>query len=135
MTEVQKHNPLHGLTLETIVTELVAFFGWDDLGQRIDIRCFTHDPSVPSSLKFLRKTPWARTKVESLYLFMKREQKRATQAAQPHQASSSSSTASQLQKPKADPNEPVFTTDSPAAGLRQGEAVADADGSADDIED
>ena len=73
MTEAQKHNPLHGLTLETILNELVAFFGWQDLGQRIDIRCFTQDPSVGSSLKFLRKTPWARSKVESLYLFMKRE--------------------------------------------------------------
>lgn len=70
-------DPLHGLTLEAIVTALVAHFGWEDLGQRIDIRCFTHDPSVASSLKFLRKTPWARTKVESLYVFMLREQKRA----------------------------------------------------------
>ena len=72
----QARNPLHGLTLETIVTQLADFYGWDDLGQRIHIRCFTHDPSVGSSLKFLRKTPWARDKVESLYLFMLREQKR-----------------------------------------------------------
>ena len=72
----QARNPLHGLTLETIVTRLVDFYGWDDLGQRIPIRCFTHDPSVGSSLKFLRKTPWAREKVESLYLFMLRDQKR-----------------------------------------------------------
>ncbi|PUE44681.1 hypothetical protein B9Z47_17550 [Limnohabitans sp. 2KL-1] len=72
----QARNPLHGLTLEAIVTRLADFYGWDDLGQRIPIRCFTHDPSIGSSLKFLRKTPWARDKVESLYLFMLREQKR-----------------------------------------------------------
>jgi DNA-binding protein VF530 len=72
----QARNPLHGVTLEAIVTRLADFYGWDDLGQRIPIRCFTHDPSIGSSLKFLRKTPWARDKVESLYLFMLREQKR-----------------------------------------------------------
>lgn len=73
-------DPLHGLTLEAIVTELVAYFGWAELGQRIDIKCFRIDPSVVSSLKFLRKTPWARAKVESLYLFMRREQARAAQS-------------------------------------------------------
>jgi uncharacterized protein (DUF2132 family) len=73
----QPKNPLHGLTLEAILTELVAHFGWEDLGQRIRIRCFQSDPSVSSSLKFLRKTPWAREKVESLYLFMLRERARA----------------------------------------------------------
>ena len=72
----QPRNPLHGLTLETIVTQLADFYGWDELGQRIPVRCFTHDPSIHSSLKFLRKTPWAREKVEGLYLFMLREQKR-----------------------------------------------------------
>lgn len=72
----QARNPLHGLTLEAIVTQLADFYGWDDLGQRIPVRCFTHEPSVGSSLKFLRKTPWAREKVESLYLFMLRDQKR-----------------------------------------------------------
>ncbi len=72
----QARNPLHGLTLENIVTQLAGFYGWDNLGQRIPIRCFTHEPSIGSSLKFLRKTPWAREKVESLYLFMLREQKR-----------------------------------------------------------
>lgn len=75
-TPSQPRNPLHGLTLESIVTQLADFYGWDDLGQRIPVRCFTHEPSVSSSLKFLRKTPWAREKVESLYLFMLREQKR-----------------------------------------------------------
>ena len=70
-------DPLHGMTLEAIVTALVDYFGWEELGQRIEIRCFQSDPSVASSLKFLRKTPWARAKVESLYLFMRREQARA----------------------------------------------------------
>ena len=72
----QPRNPLHGLTLEAIVTALVAYYGWKKLGQRIPVRCFTSDPSVSSSLKFLRKTPWAREKVEGLYLFMLREQRR-----------------------------------------------------------
>jgi hypothetical protein len=67
---LQPNNPLHGITLETIVSELVAHFGWQELGQRIPIRCFTHDPSVASSLKFLRRTPWAKKKVEDLYLVM-----------------------------------------------------------------
>lgn len=69
----QPRNPLHGITLERMVTELSDHYGWEGLGQRIAVRCFTHDPSVASSLKFLRKTPWARDKVESLYLFMLRE--------------------------------------------------------------
>ena len=73
----QPRNPLHGLTLEEIVRELEAYFGWVELGQRIPVRCFTHDPSVNSSLKFLRKTPWAREKVEGLYLFMLREKRRS----------------------------------------------------------
>lgn len=64
----QTNNPLHGLTLETIVTKLVEFYGYPKLAQQINIRCFKEDPSIKSSLKFLRKTPWARTKVEELYL-------------------------------------------------------------------
>ena len=64
----QPFNPLHGVTLKTIVTELEEYFGFDELGQMINIRCFTHDPSIKSSLKFLRKTPWAREKVEALYI-------------------------------------------------------------------
>lgn len=75
-TSAQPRNPLHGMTLEKIITELADHYGWEDLGQRIAIRCFTHDPSVGSSLKFLRKTPWAREKVESLYLFMLRDIRR-----------------------------------------------------------
>jgi len=61
-------DPLHGITLEQIVTRLVEHYGWDELGTRINIRCFNDDPSVKSSLKFLRKTPWAREKVEKLYI-------------------------------------------------------------------
>ena len=78
MNTTTSKDPLHGLTLEAIVTALVEHFGWPELGQRIAIKCFQVDPSVSSSLKFLRKTPWARAKVESLYLFMRREQARAT---------------------------------------------------------
>lgn len=67
---------MHGVTLEAMVTALVAHYGWPGLGEQVPIRCFTHEPSVASSLKFLRKTPWAREKVESLYGFMLREQRR-----------------------------------------------------------
>ncbi len=70
MSDQQSNNPLHGVTLEQIVIRLVEYYGWEGLGQRIDIRCFTSDPSVKSSLKFLRKTPWARAKVEALYTVM-----------------------------------------------------------------
>jgi uncharacterized protein (DUF2132 family) len=79
MTETpieQPRNPLHGMTLEAIVLALVEGYGWEGLAQRIPVRCFTLDPSVASSLKFLRKTPWARDKVEGLYLFMLRDIKR-----------------------------------------------------------
>jgi len=72
----QPRNPLHGLTLEAIVKALEAHYGWQRLGEQIPLRCFTHEPSVGSSLRFLRRTPWAREKVESLYLFMLREQRR-----------------------------------------------------------
>ena len=75
----QSRNPLHGVTLEAMVVGLADYFGWDELGRQIPIRCFQIDPSVGSSLKFLRKTPWAREKVESLYLFMLRDQKRNAQ--------------------------------------------------------
>jgi len=73
----QPRNPLHGITLEAMVVALADYFGWQELGQRIPIRCFQSDPSVASSLKFLRKTPWAREKVEGLYLFMLRDRQRA----------------------------------------------------------
>jgi uncharacterized protein (DUF2132 family) len=68
MTPEQPNNPLHGLTLKAILEDLVARHGWEDLGLRIRIRCFSHDPTLNSSLKFLRKTDWARTEVEQLYL-------------------------------------------------------------------
>lgn len=68
MTDKPNKDPLHGLTLEAIVTSLEEHYGWEILGQKINIRCFNSDPSVKSSLKFLRKTPWARQKVEKLYL-------------------------------------------------------------------
>ena len=68
MCNQQANNPLHGITLEQIVKSLVEYYGWEELGMRIDIRCFNSDPSVKSSLKFLRKTSWARKKVENLYL-------------------------------------------------------------------
>ena len=68
MNQPQINDPLHGITLETIVTALAGHYGWLELGRIVDIRCFNFDPSVPSSLKFLRKTPWARKKVEELYI-------------------------------------------------------------------
>ena len=68
MSEKQANNPLHGITLEQIVNSLVDHYGWKELGKRINIRCFTSDPSVKSSLKFLRRTPWARAKVEELFI-------------------------------------------------------------------
>jgi uncharacterized protein (DUF2132 family) len=68
MTTFQSKDPLHGITLETIVNHLVRHYGWAELGDRIPIKCFNDNPSVKSSLKFLRKTPWARKKVEDLYL-------------------------------------------------------------------
>ncbi|WP_397363470.1 VF530 family DNA-binding protein [Olleya sp. R77988] len=66
--ETQKNNPLHGVKLEQIVTELQAHYGWEYLGYNIKIKCFTDNPSIKSSLKFLRRMPWARTKVETMYL-------------------------------------------------------------------
>jgi uncharacterized protein (DUF2132 family) len=68
MSEPKSNDPLHGVTLERILTELVAEFGWEELGRRVAVRCFRFDPSIKSSLTFLRKTPWARTKVEQMYV-------------------------------------------------------------------
>jgi len=68
MNNKQLDNPLHGITLETILIQLVDYYGWTELGKIIDIRCFNYEPSIKSSLKFLRKTPWARARVEELYL-------------------------------------------------------------------
>lgn len=71
MKQPASKDPLHGLTLEAILTELVAHYGWEELGRRIDIRCFNFDPSIKSSLQFLRRTPWARAKVEDLFRWYK----------------------------------------------------------------
>jgi uncharacterized protein (DUF2132 family) len=72
MTQAHPNDPLHGLTLETILRDLVERMGWDELGRVIEIRCFNVNPSLKSSLAFLRKTPWARTKVEALYLSLRK---------------------------------------------------------------
>jgi uncharacterized protein (DUF2132 family) len=72
--ESQPNNPLHGIKLEKIITDLEARYGWEYLGFNINIRCFTENPSLKSSLKFLRRTPWARTKVENMYLEMLKKQ-------------------------------------------------------------
>ncbi|MES2776167.1 MAG: VF530 family protein [Bacteroidota bacterium] len=71
------NDPLHGITLETIVTELVNYYGWEELSQLVNINCFKSNPSIKSSLTFLRKTLWARQKVESLYLYMLRKKSKA----------------------------------------------------------
>ncbi len=71
--EHQPNNPLHGLRLDTILEQLVSHYGWEELGERIPIRCFNNNPSIKSSLKFLRKTPWARERVEGLFLKMQRD--------------------------------------------------------------
>ncbi|MES2430261.1 MAG: VF530 family protein [Bacteroidota bacterium] len=76
LMEEQKNNPLHNITLEQIMNYLVENYGWDYLGEQININCFKKSPSIKSSLTFLRKTPWARAKVESLYLFVKRKEKK-----------------------------------------------------------
>jgi len=68
MSYEQPNNPLHGVTLEVVVSKLVDHYGWDGMAERVDVNCFKNDPSVQSSLKFLRKTPWARDKTENLYI-------------------------------------------------------------------
>ncbi|MHB8122034.1 MAG: VF530 family protein [Desulfuromonadaceae bacterium] len=73
MTVQNNLDPLHGMTLKSILSELVGQYGWEEMGRNIDIRCFTHDPSIPSSLKFLRRTAWARDKIEAMYLRWKME--------------------------------------------------------------
>lgn len=77
MTEKQANNPLHGITLEAILTELVNFYGFETLGTFVNIRCFTENPSIKSSLTFLRKTPWARERIEGIYLKYLRQQAKA----------------------------------------------------------
>jgi uncharacterized protein (DUF2132 family) len=68
MSDTKSKDPLHGITLEMILTRLVEHYGWEEMGRIVRIRCFNNDPSIKSSLQFLRKTPWARSKVEALYL-------------------------------------------------------------------
>ncbi|MDN3205318.1 VF530 family protein [Algoriphagus sediminis] len=77
--EHQPNNPLHGIRLDRMLEHLVDYYGWEELGERITIRCFTHNPSIKSSLKFLRKTPWARERVEGLYLKSLRDAKKNTE--------------------------------------------------------
>ncbi|QYK02679.1 VF530 family DNA-binding protein [Shewanella psychrotolerans] len=89
----QANNPLHGIKLENLLNDLVDHYGWEELGQRIDIRCFNHDPSIKSSLKFLRKTPWAREKVEYLYLKMNKLPLPKLKPQQDRPVSTSSSTS------------------------------------------
>ena len=72
MSSAPSHDPLHGVTLEQLLTTLVAEFGWEELGRRVPVRCFQFDPSIKSSLTFLRKTPWARAKVEEIFMRWKR---------------------------------------------------------------
>jgi uncharacterized protein (DUF2132 family) len=72
MAQPRSSDPLHGVTLEQLLTELVAHLGWEEMGRRVPIRCFLFDPSIKSSLTFLRKTPWARSKVEEMYVALRR---------------------------------------------------------------
>jgi uncharacterized protein (DUF2132 family) len=76
MSEAQQNNPLHGITLKEILTELVDYYGWAELDHQIPIRCFAFEPSIKSSLTFLRRTPWAREKVEKLYAYMLKQKSR-----------------------------------------------------------
>ena len=80
MAEIQKNNPLHGIKLADVVTELHEFYGWEYLGEELKMHCFANNPTIKSSLKFLRRTPWARTKVEGFYLKFLRKQKKAKKA-------------------------------------------------------
>jgi uncharacterized protein (DUF2132 family) len=105
MVQEQPNNPLHGLTLETIVKSLFETYGWEDLGDKIDIRCFKNDPSVKSSLKFLRKTPWARTKVERLYL---KTEKKKQRKARKEKKESIPASAETLPEVPAEPSPPVI---------------------------
>ena len=73
MNQPTRQDPLHGITLEKMLVDLVEQVGWAAMGRAVEIRCFTHEPSIPSSLKFLRRTPWAREKVEALYLRQRRK--------------------------------------------------------------
>jgi uncharacterized protein (DUF2132 family) len=100
----QPRNPLHGLTLESILTALVEVYGWEALADRVPVRCFALNPSIRSSLTFLRKTPWAREKVEGLYLFMLREQKRGVL---PYASNATAGAGKSNPKPERQPKQPL----------------------------
>ena len=127
-TAPQQRNPLHGLTLESIVTELVGHFGWTGLGERVQINSFNTDPSIASSLKFLRKTPWAREKIESLYLFMQREQQRDAKALASTAAAAAALAAAVVVAPFGSWKSPVTADLIAGATIRLGQlAVLDGD--------
>lgn len=107
----QTNNPLHGITLETIITQLVEHYGWEELGARIKIRCFTEDPSIKSSLRFLRKTDWAREKVEYLYL---KTNKLPLPAAKSIQAPTKEPSKKSAPKPNLKPTQTKVVTPTPA---------------------
>ncbi len=108
MSETQPNNPLHGITLKVIVERLVDYYGWEQLGMFIEINCFNYKPSLTSSLRFLRKTPWARAKVERLYIIMQdriEEDQQALNEPQPHspEAEPLDSIEPQPHSPEAEP--------------------------------
>lgn len=108
-------DPLHGITLKAMLEALVAGYGWPGLGERIDLRCFTHEPSINSSLKFLRKTPWARKKVERLFLHLQRYPRSAERPSE-WQARGPSTEPPSVPKP---PNAPQLPSDAPADAPRE----------------
>lgn len=110
----QANNPLHGIKLETIITDLVERYGWEELGERIKIRCFTHDPSIKSSLRFLRKTDWAREKVEYLYL-------KANKLPLPLKSDAS---ASSPHRTKATPTKSVASNKAPSPSTQRNTALS-----------
>jgi uncharacterized protein (DUF2132 family) len=95
--EQSNNDPLHGVTLQQVVTALVEHYGWEELGWRVDIRCFNLDPSISSSLKFLRKTPWARQKVEELYVRMMRKRRKEELAKEDVEARAAQRTPSSVE--------------------------------------
>ena len=110
----QPNNPLHGITLEQVVTKLEQHFGWQELGKRINIKCFTSDPSVKSSLKFLRKTPWARDKVEQLFIANKLyQQVKAKPSSEKKQPTKNTTATPQVSKTQTQANENISTEPSP----------------------
>lgn len=118
MNQHQPKNPLHGLTLQTILETLVERHGWPELGARINIRCFTHDPSIKSSLKFLRATAWARSAVEQLYLDDQRRQEKNRERNRERAARRAQAAAHALGDGSAEAAEPAATTPAPDDAAR-----------------